>query len=74
MSAPGIIYSGVLAKKVASDHPVVGVFSGLRFWVSVRVPQRKGCVELIEVQDMTVFFLVNNQALTYLRKMAVQSF
>lgn len=54
MSAPGITYSGVLAKKVASNHPGVGVFSGLRFWISVRVPQRKGCVETIEVQDMTV--------------------
>lgn len=49
MSAPGITYSGVLAKKVASNHQGTGVFSGLKIWVSVRVSQRKSCVEAIEV-------------------------
>ncbi|KAI1303997.1 TRF2-interacting telomeric protein/Rap1 C terminal domain-containing protein [Xylaria venustula] len=48
MSAPGITYSGVLAKKG------VGVFGGLKFWVSVRVPQRKTCVNSIEGHGGTV--------------------
>ncbi len=64
MSAPGITYSGVLARKgVDNDSADVdaGVFRGLKFWVSIRVPQRKVCVGTIEVQNSMIFvFLVNN--------------
>ncbi|KAI0973296.1 TRF2-interacting telomeric protein/Rap1 C terminal domain-containing protein [Xylaria arbuscula] len=48
MSAPGITYSGALAKKG------VGVFGGFKFWVSARVPQRKSCVNSIEEHGGTV--------------------
>ncbi|KAI0433747.1 TRF2-interacting telomeric protein/Rap1 C terminal domain-containing protein [Xylaria sp. FL1042] len=49
MSAPGITYSGVLARKNVGDGAGVdgGVFRGLKFWVSARVPQRKTCVDTI---------------------------
>ncbi|KAI0903778.1 TRF2-interacting telomeric protein/Rap1 C terminal domain-containing protein [Ustulina deusta] len=57
MSAPGIPYSGVLARKgVDNDSADVdaGVFRGLKFWVSIRVPQRKVCVGTIEENGGTV--------------------
>ncbi|KAI0816207.1 TRF2-interacting telomeric protein/Rap1 C terminal domain-containing protein [Xylaria sp. FL0064] len=47
MSAPGIMYSGVLARNTAGDDANAGVFRGLKFWVSARVPQRKSCVDTI---------------------------
>ncbi|KAJ2993323.1 hypothetical protein NUW58_g1878 [Xylaria curta] len=49
MSAPGITYSGVLAKKEPSHSADVdgGIFRGLKFWVSARVPHRKTCVDTI---------------------------
>ncbi|KAI1278363.1 TRF2-interacting telomeric protein/Rap1 C terminal domain-containing protein [Xylaria sp. FL0933] len=49
MSAPGITYSGVLARNTAGDDANAdgGIFRGLKFWVSARVPQRKTCVDTI---------------------------
>lgn len=52
MSAPGITYSGVLAEKGANSSGIdegAGVFRGLKLWVSARVPNRKACVDTIEV-------------------------
>lgn len=56
MSAPGITYSGVLAKKHASDgvDTDVGVFRGLSFWISLRVPLRKFYMDKIQVRITTV--------------------
>ncbi|KAI1419662.1 TRF2-interacting telomeric protein/Rap1 C terminal domain-containing protein [Xylaria sp. FL1777] len=56
MSAPGITYSGVLAEMHAnsSADAGVGIFRGLKFWVSVRVPQRKACVDNIEEHGGTI--------------------
>ncbi|KAF2966446.1 hypothetical protein GQX73_g7131 [Xylaria multiplex] len=56
MSAPGITYSGVLARKAANDSVDMDkyVFQGLKFWVSVRVPQRKTCLGTIEGNGGTV--------------------
>ncbi|KAI1111670.1 hypothetical protein F5Y14DRAFT_424410 [Nemania sp. NC0429] len=54
MSAPGITYSGVLAKKGTSNHPSEGVFSGLCLWISVRVAQRKSCAEAIQENGGTI--------------------
>ncbi|KAI1129405.1 TRF2-interacting telomeric protein/Rap1 C terminal domain-containing protein [Nemania abortiva] len=48
MSAPGITYSGVLARKHASNSTDTGVFGGLKFWLSLRVPNRKSCVDTIQ--------------------------
>ncbi|KAI8955382.1 hypothetical protein F4801DRAFT_325765 [Xylaria longipes] len=54
MSAPEITYSGVLARKHADDSvdvdvdADVGVFRGLKFWVSARVPLRKFHIETIQ--------------------------
>lgn len=62
MSAPGITYSGVLAKKAANknvdenlDESVdAGVFGGLKFWVSARVSNRKSCVDTIQVWNPSI--------------------
>ncbi|KAI0876709.1 TRF2-interacting telomeric protein/Rap1 C terminal domain-containing protein [Hypoxylon argillaceum] len=62
MSAPGITYSGVLAKKAANknadenlDESVdAGVFGGLKFWVSARVSNRKSCADTIQGNGGTI--------------------
>ncbi|KAI1758427.1 hypothetical protein F4782DRAFT_478100 [Xylaria castorea] len=56
MSAPGITYSGVLATEHATDSMDVdtGVFRGLKFWVSARVPRRKFYVDTIQENGGTV--------------------
>ncbi|KAI3321161.1 hypothetical protein HD806DRAFT_503172 [Xylariaceae sp. AK1471] len=54
MSAPGITYSGVLAKKNADNNEKAGVFQDLKLWVSVRVPHRKTYVDTIQDNGGTV--------------------
>ncbi|KAI0112392.1 TRF2-interacting telomeric protein/Rap1 C terminal domain-containing protein [Nemania sp. FL0031] len=64
MSAPGITYSGVLAKKYANDSvdagTDAGVFGGLKFWVSARVPNRKSCVNNIQENGGTIVLKEGN--------------
>ncbi|KAI0518065.1 TRF2-interacting telomeric protein/Rap1 C terminal domain-containing protein [Xylaria bambusicola] len=62
MSAPGITYSGVLAEKGANSSTDVGagVFRGLKFWVTARVPHRKACVDTIEKNGGTVILKEGN--------------
>jgi hypothetical protein len=63
MSAPGITYSGVLAKKAANENVDenmdanidAGVFGGLKFWVSARISNRKSCVDIIKVGNTSFF-------------------
>ncbi|KAI1817287.1 hypothetical protein GGS20DRAFT_574917 [Poronia punctata] len=51
MSAPGITYSGVLAKEGDNSRnnndERTGVFQGLKIWVSHKVPDRKTCTDTI---------------------------
>ncbi|GAP92907.1 putative transcription factor [Rosellinia necatrix] len=68
MSAPGITYSGVLARKHANASPNAnknvssddGVFKGLKFWISARVPPRKTCVDIIQENGGTVVPIEGN--------------
>ncbi|KAI0864424.1 TRF2-interacting telomeric protein/Rap1 C terminal domain-containing protein [Xylaria cubensis] len=50
MSAPGITYSGVLATKHTTESTDVdaGVFQGLKFWISARVPLRKFYIDTLQ--------------------------
>jgi hypothetical protein len=59
MSAPGITYSGVLAKKGATNSEKKGIFEDIKFWVSARVPHRKICVDTIKVGNNIVNFYVS---------------
>ncbi|KAI1741433.1 TRF2-interacting telomeric protein/Rap1 C terminal domain-containing protein [Xylaria scruposa] len=56
MSAPGITYSGILATKHTAESMDVdaGVFRGLKFWISARVPLRKFYTDTIQENGGTI--------------------
>ncbi|KAI1178351.1 hypothetical protein F4777DRAFT_114684 [Nemania sp. FL0916] len=54
MSAPGITYTGVLARKNANSSRSAGVFQGLNFWVSVNLANRTTCMDMIKENGGTV--------------------
>ncbi|KAI0400022.1 TRF2-interacting telomeric protein/Rap1 C terminal domain-containing protein [Xylaria palmicola] len=54
MSAPGITYSGALAKKHAQEDASIKPLKGLKFWLSARIPQRRTCVDSIHENGGTV--------------------
>ncbi|KAI0188776.1 TRF2-interacting telomeric protein/Rap1 C terminal domain-containing protein [Xylaria flabelliformis] len=56
MSAPGITYSGVLATKRTTESTDVdaGVFRGLKFWISARVPLRKFYIDTLQENGGTI--------------------
>ncbi|KAI1434722.1 hypothetical protein GGR50DRAFT_660542 [Xylaria sp. CBS 124048] len=47
MPAPGITYSGALAKRDVNTDEEPSVFQGLKFWLSMRIPDRKSCIDTI---------------------------
>lgn len=68
MSAPGITYSGVLAKKNANESTDEStnesasgrVFKGTKFWISRRVPNHRTCVDTIHENGGTVVLREGN--------------